>query len=220
MRTHFPSKAAAMMTLSRQGNIFLLSLHRADNRFDFESTKAIMDALDEVESVVAKEDPGRDEPWALVTTGHDRIYSNGLDPGKVFAKMQDFSSQLYHPLLLRMLTFPMPTVAAINGHAFAGGWLFAMATTIIDMKVPCTPGMVAILRAKFPTPQARKFNATEALKIGIIDQVAEADKVLPTAIALAEQWAPKAQAGPVMTMLKTDMYQDAVHALKEGGLGH
>jgi enoyl-CoA hydratase/carnithine racemase len=242
MLTHFPSKAATMMTLSRHGNVFLLSLQHADNRFDFESTKAIMDALDEVESVVAKEDPNRNQPWALVTTGHDRIYSNGLNPDKVFAKIQDFTSQLYHPLLLRMLTFPMPTVAAINGHAFAGGCMFAMAHDYrvmrsdrgficmneIDMKVPFTPGMVAVLRAKFPSPasfrscilEGHRFSAAEALKIGLIDQIAEADKLLPTAIALAEQWGPKAQAGPVMTMLKKEMYENAVRALKEGGLGH
>ncbi|RKP23473.1 enoyl-CoA hydratase/isomerase [Syncephalis pseudoplumigaleata] len=231
-----------MMTLSRHGCVFLLTLQRADNRFDFESTKAILTALDEVEAVVEKEDPTRSQPWALVTTGHDRIYSNGLDPSKVFAHMKDFTGQLFHPLLRRMLTFPMPTVAAINGHAFAGGLMFAMAHDYrvmrsdrgflclneIDMPAPLTPGMLAVVRAKFPDPaslrncllQAHRFGATEALKLGLVDAIAEADKVLPTAIALAEQWSPKAKAGAVMTMIKEEMYQDTVHALREGGLGH
>ncbi|KAI9596141.1 ClpP/crotonase-like domain-containing protein [Syncephalis fuscata] len=242
MLTHFPSKANAMMSLSRHGQIFLLSLQHADNRFNFESTKAILDALDEVERVVEQEDPGRSEPWALVTTGQDRIYSNGLDLEKVVAHMPDFCGKLYHPLLKRILTFPMPTIAAINGHAFAGGCMFAMAHDYrvmrsdrgflcmneIDMKAPLTPGMASIIRVKFPHPallrscllEAHRFSAAEALKVGLIDETAEADNVVPAAIALAERWAPKAQAGKAMTMIKEETFPDAVRALSEGGLGH
>jgi hypothetical protein len=118
---HFPSDAEPWYALSRRGPVFILRMQRADNRFDFESTAALHKALDHVEQTVQEEDPKRTQPWALVTTGIDRIYSNGLDPEKVFSKMDEFCGQLFHPLLKRVLTFPMPTVAAMNGHAFAGG---------------------------------------------------------------------------------------------------
>ncbi|RKP05622.1 ClpP/crotonase-like domain-containing protein [Thamnocephalis sphaerospora] len=242
MRANFPSDAEPWYALSRRGQVFVLTMQRDDNRFDFESTAALHAALDKVEQTVKQEDPKLKQPWALVTTGHERIYSNGLDPIKVFPSMPDFCGKLYHPLLKRMLTFPMPTVAAINGHAFAGGCMFAMAHDYrvmrsdrgficmneIDMKVPLTPGMVSIVRAKFPSPklvhacllEAHRFDAKQALATGLIDQVAEPEKVVDTAVALAEHWAPKGRAGPVMSMIKSDVYPDAVRALTSGGLGH
>jgi enoyl-CoA hydratase/carnithine racemase len=98
----------------------------------------------------------------------------------------------------------------------------------IDMKVPLTPGMAAIIRAKFPSPallrtcllEAHRFDGNEALSVGLVDELADSDKVVPAAIALAERWAPKAQAGVVMTMMKEEMFPETVRILKDGGIGH
>ncbi len=60
-----------MIDLSRNGDVFVLQLDRADNRVHPELLAALDGALDEVERCA--------EPVALVTTGCGRFYSNGLD---------------------------------------------------------------------------------------------------------------------------------------------
>lgn len=73
---------------------------------------------------------------ALVTYGPrdaDRFYSNGLDlPLAMRTPM--FFPRILNALLGRILTFPIPTIAAINGHAFAGGFTLALAHDFRVMK--------------------------------------------------------------------------------------
>lgn len=54
-----------------------------------------------------------------------QFYSNGLDL-EHFASIPGFFRLYFFPLFYRLLTYPMPTVALINGHGFAGGFLVAM----------------------------------------------------------------------------------------------
>ena len=63
----------------------------------------------------------------LVTTGVGKFYSNGLghDAG-VPGSFEQLISAL-ESILSRVLTSPIPTVAAVNGHAFGAGALFALA---------------------------------------------------------------------------------------------
>ena len=57
----------------------------------------------------------------MITTGDGKFYSNGLDlaflsecsPEEAMKNLNDFPS-----LMLRMLTFPVPTIAALNGKHF------------------------------------------------------------------------------------------------------
>ncbi|RMZ86378.1 hypothetical protein DV736_g6399, partial [Chaetothyriales sp. CBS 134916] len=66
------------------------------------------------------------KPGVLITTSTiPKFYSNGLDFESAIANPEFFPTHLY-PLWRRLLTFPMPTIALINGHAFAGGLMTAM----------------------------------------------------------------------------------------------
>ncbi|MCG2942458.1 enoyl-CoA hydratase/isomerase family protein, partial [Escherichia coli] len=67
-----------------------------------------------------------------------------------------------HELFSRVLTFSLPTAAAVNGHAFGGGAMLAMAHDYrvmrddrgyfcfpeVDINIPFTPGMAALIQAK------------------------------------------------------------------------
>lgn len=57
----------------------------------------------------------------LVTTGDDRFYSTGVDVGVVQSPTGEFLDLLaqLQQLLARLLTFPLVTVAAINGEGVA-----------------------------------------------------------------------------------------------------
>ncbi|MEI2650788.1 MAG: enoyl-CoA hydratase/isomerase family protein [Microthrixaceae bacterium] len=71
---------------------------------------------------------------ALVVTGSGKFFSNGLDLDWMSEHPDDSAEMLrgVHRLLGRMLLLDMYTVAAINGHAFAGG---AMLTCGFDERV-------------------------------------------------------------------------------------
>ena len=90
-----------------------------DNRLTSAFCGALAAALDAVEI----------GPWpagVLITTSAvPRFYSNGLDLDTAISTPGFFERELY-PLWRRFLTYPMPTVALINGHCFAGGLMLAM----------------------------------------------------------------------------------------------
>ncbi|RUS24592.1 hypothetical protein BC938DRAFT_473354, partial [Jimgerdemannia flammicorona] len=122
-----------LVTLTRSGPVFLLKLDNGDNRFTVTSIAAINAALDIVERAF------KDEGYpalALVTAGKEKFYSNGLDLEHAMATPR-FMEDHYLKLLSRMVTFPVPTVAALNGHAFAGGCLFALANGKCRMTGVC-----------------------------------------------------------------------------------
>jgi hypothetical protein len=57
--------------------------------------------------------------------GLSKFYSNGLDLEHATSTPGFFTETLYG-LWHRLLTYPMPTVALLNGHTFAGGLMVAM----------------------------------------------------------------------------------------------
>ena len=143
-----------MGTLDRRGAVFILTLGDDENRFHPDRLTAINAALDEVESA--------DAPKAVVTTGVGKFYSNGLDldfmssnPDAAEANLRDV-----HVLFARVLAFPAPIVAAIQGHAFAAGAMLALAHDLcvmrsdrgyfclpeVDLGIPFTPGMNALIQ--------------------------------------------------------------------------
>ena len=96
--------------LTQHDSVYVLTMDAEDNRFNESSLGRINELLDEVGAVTG--------PAALVTTGTGKFYSNGLDLDWVmsgeaemsFAELAGESQRL----LARTLTFPRPTVAAVN----------------------------------------------------------------------------------------------------------
>jgi len=83
------------------------------------------------------------------------------------------------------------------------------------------PGIGALLRLKLHPQVARKmlleahrWTGKEALKDGIVDAIAEPDKMLDVALDLARQWAPKAKMG-VYSLLRNELYGEAGRAFRD-----
>lgn len=111
-------------------NVFVATLqHLPDNRFNFEFCAEILKMLDKIEAIAEE----RAEPCALITTGTGKFYSNGLALDSVLDRLDEFFTSYYHVVLRRMLTTPLVTVAAINGHAFAGGLVPAQYVNLLDV---------------------------------------------------------------------------------------
>lgn len=218
-----------MISLEHRGDVFLLDLGDGDNRFNDESIDGINTALDEVER--------SDVPAALVTRASGKIWSNGLDLDYM-ATLDDvmpFVADVQR-IMARILELPLPTIAAIQGHAFAGGAMLALAHDVrvmrsdrgylclpeVDLGMPFGTGFAALIGAKLPQPAlhrmavlGERFAADVAHRMGVVDHTADLDEVLPCAIGVAESLAPKAK--PVMTTIRADYYGDAIAALRADG---
>ncbi len=111
-------------------HIFILTMHTADgeNKFTPEFMNGFLAALKYVEEQITSHP---NQPSALITTGEakSRFYSNGIDL-KWSAAHPDQVESLSCLLLetaAKILTFPIPTFAAINGHCYAGALMLALA---------------------------------------------------------------------------------------------
>ncbi|KAA0097680.1 enoyl-CoA hydratase/isomerase family protein [Mycolicibacterium sp. P1-18] len=213
------------ITVTHTDTIAVLDLGDDENRFS-------LDFLDEVEGRI--DDVVTSGAGGLVTTGTGKFYSNGLDLDWLLAHGDQMESYVgrVHALFARVLTCPMPTAVALNGHAFGAGAMLAMAHDYrvmradrgffcfpeVDIRIPFTPGMAALIQAKL-TPAAavasmttgRRFGGVDALAYGIVDATAAEDSVVADAVALVAPYGGK-DAGTV-SAVKTTMYGPAVAAL-------
>ncbi|MDP9116443.1 MAG: enoyl-CoA hydratase-related protein, partial [Actinomycetota bacterium] len=175
-----------------------------------------------------------DGPRALVTTASGKFFSNGLDLDWLSQHGDEFLAYVVnvHSVFARVLALDVATVAAIQGHAFAGGAMLALAHDFrvmradrgffclpeVDINIPFTRGMSALIQAKLSARTAheamttgRRYGGTEALEAEIVDAVAHEDDVLSAAVELARPLTGKA--GPTLATIKSRMYPHAMDAL-------
>jgi enoyl-CoA hydratase/carnithine racemase len=211
-----------MVDLSQHGSVWVLRMDDEENRFHRSSIADLHAALDTIEAVEGDR--------ALVTTGTGKYYSNGLDLDWLMAgEGTDGFIEEVHRLFGRVLGFPAFTVAAVNGHAFAGGAMLACAHDKIvmradrgywclpevDLGLPLTPAMYATVAAHLPGETladavltGRRYGGFDAVEAGIaIDAVAE-DEVLTRAVSLAAEMAAKDRT--VLAAHKALLYGDAL----------
>jgi Delta3-Delta2-enoyl-CoA isomerase len=216
-----------MPTLKRDDDVYVLDLGDGENRFHPDWLAEVNGALDEVEQ----------SPAPLVTTASSRIYSNGLDLdwlGQHGDQLQSYVAEV-QALLARMLAFPVPTVAAIPGHVFAAGAMFALAHDFrvmradrgffclpeVDINIPFTPGMAALIQSRLLPATAheamttgRRYGGTDALAAAVVDDAVPEEDVLPTALKRARALTGKNP--QTLAAIKTQMYVGPLAALREG----
>ena len=218
-----------MIDLTRDGEVFVLRMHDGQNTFNRPFMDALNKALDEVEASEGQA--------ALVTTGDERFYSTGLDLQWLAtvpaADVRLFLTDL-HRLLGRILVFPMATVAALNGHAFAGGAMLALAHDFrvmradrgyfclpevdLAMGLPLTPGMSAVVESRLSKLAAhealitgRRYGAAGAVTRGMVHEAVPEAELLPRALELARGLAAKDRAS--VAAIKRGLFASALETL-------
>ncbi len=215
-----------MANLTRHGDIFILDLGGGDNRFNEQSVTEIHAALDEIESASG--------PVALVTTAQGKIWCNGLDLDWMATSNVDISAFLgrVQATMARLLSIPVFSVAAMQGHVFAAGAIFALAHDVrimrndrgwfclpeVDLGMPFGEGLGTLNRLKLSQPalhrlavMGERITGPVALELGVVDALAAEEEVLPTAMARAVELAPKSK--PILATIRRDFYGDAIDAL-------
>lgn len=185
------------------GGIATLTLNRPAKRnaISFELLEELMSALDQV----AKSDAG-----VLIITGAGKAFCAGLDLEDLKAllgkshdenvKDSAFMAQLFR----RIYEFPLPTIAAVNGAAIAGGTGIAtmcdITLAVPEAKFGYTEvriGFVPAIVSSFLVMQVghkiardllltgRLFDAHEAHRYGLVNEILEPARLLPRAQELA-----------------------------------
>ena len=216
-----------MPTLDRDGDVFVLDLGDDENRFDPPWVASVTALLEEV--------VGAEGPRAVVTRASGKFWSNGLD----LAWMGEHPQQAgpfvddVHALLARVLSLPVPAVAACQGHVFAAGAMLALAHDArimradrgffclpeVDIAIPFTPGMGALIQARLAPQTAheamttgRRYGGADAALAGIVDEAVSEDQVLEAALQRARPLTGKA--GPTLGAIKEQMYAGALALLR------
>lgn len=217
-----------MPTLERQGDVFILDLGGDENRLHPDWIASVSAAVDEVEKA--------EGPRALVTAATGKFYSNGLDLEWLSAhpdQRRDYVASVQQ-LYARLLSLPLSTVAAVQGHAFAAGAMLSLAHDFrimrsdrgywclpeMDIKIPFTPSMAALVQARL-TPQTaheamltgRRYGGTDAEAAAIVDRAVAEDEVRTTAVEIAQSQAAKA--GETLGITKSRMYAAVITALRD-----
>lgn len=204
---------------TRDGDVVVVTWNDGENRYRGDSVAEWHAVLDELEAT--------DGPLALVVTGSGKFFSNGLDLDWMGANPGDTDEMLagVHRLLGRMLLLNMYSIAAINGHAFAGGAMLTCGfdervmredrgywcLPEVDLGLPLTPAMYATVAAHLPHATlhesivtGRRYGGAEALVAGIVEHVAIEAEVVGRAVERAQAMAGKNRA--IIANHKRQMY--------------
>lgn len=144
----------------------------------------------------------------LIVTGSDAAFAAGADIGEMAqAGPVEVMARNVQKYWRAITECPKPLIAAVEGFALGGGLELALCADIIvagegarlglpEVKVGILPGaggtqklarLVGAKRAMLLLMTGRMFNATEALSMGVVSEVAPTGQALTRAIAIAQE---------------------------------
>ncbi|MCE5262891.1 MAG: enoyl-CoA hydratase/isomerase family protein [Deltaproteobacteria bacterium] len=203
----------------------VITMNNGENRHNPDFIRAILTAFDEIEA-----DAGISS--VVVTSSDPKNWSQGIDLAWMMDAMarndlpaiREFMYGL-NRIFRRILLYPMPIIAAINGHAFGDGTIMACACDFrfmkadrgffcfpeIDISIPFLPGMMAIVRKAMPgykfqelVLSGKRAGAAELEAGHVIVKACENEAALMTeAMAFAKTFTKKR---PIFGEMKKRMY--------------
>lgn len=210
--------------------VAVLTMNDGENRFNLPFLEAFLRALDQIEA-------DTDARALVVTASHEKIFCNGIDLDWLapFIKKgdQDTAAGFFYTmnrLFKRILLYPMPTIAAISGHAFAGGAIMSCAFDFrfmrsdrgffcfpeVDLGIPFLPGMIALIKKAIPQYKmeelhytGKRATAEECAAHHMITKACHLNDLMNEALSFAKGLNKRRA---VIAVMKQRMYQEIVHA--------
>ena len=215
--------------------VYIITMQKPpENRLSVAFAQTMISALRYIETTI-----GPDKPGCVVIEGSNaKFWCTGVE---VEESVQNpfASSDGFFPLVATLLDYPFPTIALLTGHTFGGAGPFSLSCDYRVMNSErgfwCMPpvdlglhfdGIGALARLKLRPQVARqvlleghRFTGVEALKAGIVDEIAPAKEMQAVAIRLARQHAPRAIMG-VYSLLRNELLADALEQFRKISYAH
>jgi enoyl-CoA hydratase len=164
------------------------------------------------ELVGALERLAADVPAAVVIAGRPGFFSAGVDLKAVPGYGPDVQRRMVsgiNRMVLATYGMSCPVIAAVTGHAIAGGLVLALCADVriaslegryglteIKVGVPYPQAAIGVVRAELPPHAARRLvlsneliDGAEALRLGLFDEVIASDAVPERALEIATEMA-------------------------------
>lgn len=223
----------AKVEFTLEEKVAVVSLNDGENRFNPEFLEAFLRVLDTIEQET--------EACTLVVRSTDeKIFCNGIDlnwmtPLVKAGEREPIKAFLYqfNDLFKRILLYPMPTIAAITGHVFAGGAILACAFDFrfmrtdrgffclpeVDLHIPFLPGMLAILKKAIPLYKleemqysGKRYTAQECEAHHIVMKACHINDLMNEAIAFAKTLDKERE---TIREMKKRLYKDIIRTIDE-----
>lgn len=193
-----------MISLAYQDNVMVVNLNRGViNALNLELVNHLAEAVRK-----AKNDSNVNS--LVLRSSNEKFFCIGFDIPQLYSlDQEDFMTfyRAFNTMCLELVTLPKPTVAAITGHATAGGCILAlccdyrliaegkklMGLNEIKLGVPVPFLADCILKSMVGVKYAREimeigdfYRPEQSLQMGLIDQVLPLEQVSPQAIEKAQ----------------------------------
>ena len=189
--------------LNFDGQIATITLNRPDKRnaVSFQLIADLMAALDKIEKSAAN---------VLIITGAGKAFCAGMDLEElksILGKSHEENvkdSTVMAEMFRRLYDFPLPTIAAVNGAAIAGGTGLATMCDFTlavpeakfgytEVRIGFVPAIVSSILvwqvghkiARDLLLSGRLFDTNEAHRLGLVNEVVPADRLSTRAFELA-----------------------------------
>ncbi len=194
------------VTYTLENEVAVVSLNSGENRFNNDFLDAFLSVLDRIENETSAR-------TLIVTSSDEKIFSNGIDLDWLSrfvnaGQGDEVKKFLYkqNDMFKRLVTYPLITIAAISGHAFAGGAIMACAFDFrlmrsdrgffcfpeVDLGIPFLPGMLEMLKSAIPLYKMDemqylgvRLTAEECEKHHIVTKACHRDDLMNEALAFA-----------------------------------
>ncbi|MBI9074675.1 MAG: enoyl-CoA hydratase/isomerase family protein [Desulfatibacillum sp.] len=221
----------ALVEYELNQHVAILTMNNGENRFNPTYLEEFLGVLDEIEN-------NTKATTLVVKSANAKIWSNGLDldwlmpviQANDVATSKAFFFRL-NDLFRRVLTYPLTTIALINGHAFAGGAIFTGAFDFrfmrtdrgffcipeVDINIPFLPGMMALLRNVMSNDvmhymglTGSRMTAQQCLDAKMVSGAYHMDELVDKVMEFALLQNKRRE---VVACIKEELHRDILHAI-------
>ncbi|MFH2094332.1 MAG: enoyl-CoA hydratase/isomerase family protein [Bacteroidota bacterium] len=223
----------AVIEWRKEGNVAIVEMCNGPNKMNQIFAERMNHCLDEILEDTSVQ--------AMVLTSTDeKNFSQGIDVewigGKLHAQEnQAVISFMYgmNTIFKRLLLFPVPVIAAINGHAYGNGAIISCACDFrfmrkdrgffcfpeVDVSIPFLPGMIGFVRKAIPESlfnrmllSGQRMSATDLETANVIVKACDQAQLMTEVLTFASTFAKKRG---IFQELKKRMHKELVRILDE-----